>query len=453
MIGGSMMVLLMCSSLRHLLFQSTAFDLGYFDQAAYLISQGQPPVVSFWGFHFLGGHADWILYFVALLYKVYPSVYWLFAVQAIALSLGALPLWHLACQAGLKEGQATAIAAAYLLYPLIFNLNLFDFHPEVIALPLMLTAVLAARLDQVGWFTVCLVFVLGCRDALSLTVVAMGVWLLVFEKKRGCGAIALFLGMGWFVIVTQVLIPNFRPGGVEAVPRYAYLGNSLAEIAQNLILKPHLVLGGLFTLANLEYLCLLFLPVIWGLSWRSLAPLVGVIPTLTMNLLSTLQTQKDLVHQYSLPAVPFLFLAVITALSQNRGWVQSRRGIILCSLIGFLALAKVGYFGSRYLSSLDTWNATRTALAQVSPKGGVLTTAAIAPHVTHRSVVKLAVTGTESTDLGQFNTVLLNVRHPGWMSSSELLQGFVNRLQQDTHFKLQYQHDDVYLFIKPQVPE
>ena len=43
--------LFFCSSLRHLLFQSTAFELGIYDQVAYLISQGEPPISSFLNIH------------------------------------------------------------------------------------------------------------------------------------------------------------------------------------------------------------------------------------------------------------------------------------------------------------------------------------------------------------------------------------------------------------------
>ncbi len=161
MIGGAALILFIASSVRHALFQSGAFDLGYFDQSAYLISQGQPPIVSFWGFHFLGGHADWMVYPLALLYRIYPDVHWLFAVQAIALALGALPTYHLARQSGIKETQAITLAAVYLLYPLVFNLNLFDFHPEVMALPVLLAAVLAARTNRIGGFIACTVLFWG----------------------------------------------------------------------------------------------------------------------------------------------------------------------------------------------------------------------------------------------------------------------------------------------------
>jgi uncharacterized membrane protein len=286
MIGVSALILFVCSSVRHALFQSSAFDLGIYDQVIYLMSQGQPPISSFLGFHHLGNHTAYSVYLLGLLYKIYPTIHWLFAVQAIGLSLGALPLWHLARQAGLKESQATAMSAVYLLYPLIFNLNIFDFHPEVMAVSVILGAVLAARLGKIAWFCCAIIFVLGCKAALSLTVVAMGVWLLVFEKKRVCGAIAIVAGVAWFIIATQIIIPRFSGTEAAAVFRYAYLGDSVLDIAKNLLFKPNLVLGKIFSLDTLEYLALLLSPVIWGLSPRYLTPLVAAIPALTMNILA-----------------------------------------------------------------------------------------------------------------------------------------------------------------------
>jgi uncharacterized membrane protein len=442
------LILFLCSAVRHLLFQSTAFDLGYFDQAAYLISVGQPPIVSFWGFHFLGGHGDWIVYGIALLYRVLPSVYWLLAIQAIALAGGAIPVWQLALQSQLPPAQARAVALAYLLYPLIFNLNLFDFHPEVMALPLLLRAIWLARQHRIGEFSLCLGLVLGCRDALSLTVAALGLWLLLWERQRICGAIALGMGSVWFVLVTQWLIPQFRPGGVESVWRFAYLGNSVEEIALNLVLKPQLVLSALFTGGNLGYLLLLLLPLGWGLSWRHLAPLVGAVPTLAMNLLSTVEAQKDLLHQYSLPALPFLLVAAISALSHRHSLVQTPRWIVLWAVVGFVVLAKVGYLGDRYLASLDTWAATRSALAQIQTRGNLLTTAFLAPHLTHRPMVKLAIPENQAIDLTQFDYALLDSRHPGWNSSPELLQHFITRLQHTPQLRQQSQQDGVYLFVR-----
>jgi len=183
----SSIILFICGSLRHALYQSTAWDLGIFDQAIYLISQGKTPYSTLIDFHILGDHGAFIFYPLAIFYKIHPNVHWLLAIQAICLSIGALPLWYLGLNAGLKETQAFAIAVVYLLYPVIFNVNLFDFHPDVIALPAIFGAILAARLNKLGWFIGAIIFILSCKAALSLTVAGLGVWLLIFEKNGSMG--------------------------------------------------------------------------------------------------------------------------------------------------------------------------------------------------------------------------------------------------------------------------
>ncbi len=163
----SFLIFLISSHARHFLFQSNALDLGWFDQAVYLISQGQTPIVSFSDFHILGDHASFMFYPIALLYKIYPTVSWLFFLQALALSITVIPVYQLSLQAGLKEGQGIMMTLVYLLYPLIFNVNLFDFHPEVIALPCLLWAVYAARENHLLGFCLGVITILICKAVLS----------------------------------------------------------------------------------------------------------------------------------------------------------------------------------------------------------------------------------------------------------------------------------------------
>ncbi|MDF5726286.1 MAG: DUF2079 domain-containing protein [Rhizonema sp. PD37] len=446
-IAASTLILFISSSIKHILFKSNALDLGIFDQAVYLISQGQKSIPSLLGFHILGDHAAWIFYPLAVLYKIYPSVYWLFAVQAVALAFGALPIWYLAKQARLKESQALAIATAYLLYPLVFNVNIFDFHPEVIAVPALLVAVLAARSRQIWWFCLSILFVFGCKAVLALTVTAMGVWLLVFEKRRLYGAIAIVSGIVWFAIATKAIIPFFG-GAVASVERhiyrYSYLGHSFPEIFKNLLFHPNIILKTAFSLANLEYLTWLILPVIWGFSLLGITPLISTIPCLAINLLADYHAQKDLIHQYSLPVIPFLFLVVINSLAADRGWLKSRRSIILWSLIAFLALAKFSYFG-KYLSSLDTWQATTAAITQIH-QGSILTTDEIAPHLSHRELLTLVNPESPVVDFTKYDYILLNIRHTLSSRHKQLNISYLNLLKNNPNFKLSLARTDVYLF-------
>lgn len=447
----SSLILVVCSSFKHQVFQSTAWDLAIFDQAIYLISQGETPISSFLNIHILGDHAAFIFYPLSLFYKLYPTVYWLFLIQAVSLSLGALPICYLARLKGLNKSQSLTLSLVYLLYPLIFNINLFDFHPDVIAVPAILWAIWAAFTNQLGWFIFAILIVLSCKSVLSLTVTAMGIWLLFFEEKRLFGSLALGLGVSWFIISTQLIIPIFSNNSANIgrhLERFSYLGNSFTEILQNIILRPWLLFQGLFNLPNLAYLLLLFIPVIWGLSLHHLVPLVGAVPVLAMNLLSQDSLQKDLLHQYSLPIIPFLMVSIIMAMAAKKTWFRQEKYIIIWSLVAFFALAKVGYFSSRYLAFLDTYHASHEAIAQISTKGNVLTSTYIAPHLSQRSVIKLAEDGAESFDFNQFDYILLNKRHPGRATSPELIETIKEKVGQNTNFQLTYEKDDVYLFKK-----
>jgi uncharacterized membrane protein len=448
LITSSTIILFLASSLRHILFQSTAFDLGIFDNGVYLISQGKTPYITFRQLHILGDHAAWIFYPIALFYVIFPSVYWLFFIQALALSLGALPTWYLGKLAGLKESQCYVIALVYLLYPLVFNINLFDFHPEVIALPAILWAILAVRLDKLWWFCTAIIIILGCKAVLALTIIVLGIMLLIWEKKRNYGVIAIIAGISWFIIATQVIIPQFSGEEAAAVGRYSYLGNSVLEIAINLIIKPQIILSYLFTLPNLEYLLLLLAPLIWGLSWRHLSNLIPAIPTLFLNLITDYQPQKDLIHQYSLPILPFLILTVIASLADGKSWFKTNKNIIIWSLISFLALAKPYYFTSKYLTNLNTWNATNQALAMIKTQGNVLTAAQFAPHLTHRPELELAVQDREYNDLNKFDYILLNLDNPGWNSNPEVVNNLINKAKENPQFKLVFEQDNIFLFTK-----
>lgn len=443
----SILILLISSIARHELFNSGG-DLAFFDQCVYLISQGKNPISSVLGFHALADHAAWILYPIALLYKIYPTVYWLFLVQSLSLSLGAIPAYFLSINAGLKESQAIVIVVIYLLYPLIYNANLLEFHPDTIAVPALFMAILSARKQKIVWFCASVIVILGCKAVLSLTVAAMGVGLLLFEKRQLYGIIAIATGIAWFLIANKIIIPFFGHDAAlinRHLYRYSYLGNSFSETLKIILLQPKLIFSNIFSLINLEYLFYLFVPVIWGLRPKYMIYMIAAIPCLALNLLADHPSQKNLIWHYSLPIIPFLTLSLIAYIATNQNLIKRKKAIILWSLFWFFALGKFGFFAGKYLKNLDNLQATKEAISLVKTQNSVLTTDIIVPHLTHRELITFKY---NINELNNFHYILINVRNPGLVASKADYNNLVNQLKTNSELKLKFQKDDVYLFEK-----
>lgn len=446
-IAISILILLISSIARHELFNSGG-DLAFFDQCVYLISQGKNPISSVLGFHALADHAAWILYPIALLYKIYPTVYWLFLVQSLSLSLGAIPAYFLSINAGLKESQAIVIVVIYLLYPLIYNANLLEFHPDTIAVPALFMAILAARKQKIVWFCASVIVILGCKAVLSLTVAAMGVGLLLFEKRQLYGIVAIATGIAWFLIANKIIIPFFGHDAAlinRHLYRYSYLGNSFFETLKIILLQPKLIFSNIFSLINLEYLFYLFVPVIWGLRPKYMIYMIAAIPCLALNLLADHPSQKNLIWHYSLPIIPFLTLSLIAYVATHQNFIKHKKAIILWSLFWFFALGKFGFFAGKYLKNLDNLQATKEAISLVKTQNSVLTTDIIVPHLTHRELISFKY---NINELNNFHYILINVRNPGLVASKADYNNLVNQLKTNSELKLKFQKDDVYLFEK-----
>lgn len=457
---GAAIVLLAFSGFRHESFNSTACDLGIFDQAVYLISRGVSPISSYMGYHILGDHAALVWYPIALLYKLYPTVYWLFGLQALALAGGAIPVFRLGQQAGLSRSLSVAVAIAYLLYPVVFNANLFDFHPDTLAVPLLLQALVEVQStssaqrtqpkEQSGalWrFGLCLAGVLTCKAVLSLALIGFSLWLLLAKHWR-LAIVTFATGAIAFWVASQWIVPGFSGREAAAVGRYSYLGGSVLGIARTLFTQPQQITQVLFSGANLGYLLLVFVPVGWALSGPGLRMLVGALPCFALNLLADYDMQKDVIHHYTLPAVPFLVLMGVTTLSRGQGWVKSRRGIVIWAMVGFVALAKFTYAGERYWPTLDTWQASREAIALVDERDAVLATTTLSTHLSHRVKIQAIATGMPlpPSTYTAYDKILINARHPGVQTSRETVQNFLDTLKQDATFTQVYEQSEVYLF-------
>ncbi|WP_428938520.1 DUF2079 domain-containing protein [Fontivita pretiosa] len=441
--------MLLLSTLRHYLLRSSAFDLGFFDQAIYLISQGQTPISSLHNFHVLADHASIILYPLAVLYLLWPDPHMLLAAQAVALAAGAWPLWRLARQAGLEHGQATALAAAYLMYPVVLASSLFDFHPDVFVLPALLWAILFARQKRPIPFLLAIAVALSCKAIFALTVAAMGMWLLVAERQRFFGIAAIVAGVVWFFIAAKLIVPWFGAGRtLSGLWYYDHLGDSVLEIALSPLLKPSLVLAHLFSLGSLKYLIILATPLIWGLWPTRLWPMLAALPTILLNLLSDNHAQRSPFYHYSLPIVPFLFTSVILAMSSQRAWLTKSQAIVGWSVMLLVLgmLARVSRVSGDHAFDWYSLEHTRQAIARIRGDGHVLTSAEVVPHVSRRAVVDYIGGVVPLRDLSEYDYVLINTRHQSLEPYDRVVSQVLTAAITSHQFHPEYVAPDVFLF-------
>ncbi|MFM2430503.1 MAG: hypothetical protein RLZZ511_1716 [Cyanobacteriota bacterium] len=468
-IGG--LVLFIAASLRHWFLRSGGYDLGIFDQALYLISQGKAPVSSLIGMHMMADHVSLVLYPIGWLYKIFPSVHLLFFLQTFSLAGGVIPLYYLCRQSNLSRNQAIGLSVAYLLYPVTIFASLFDFNPQTLTIPFLLGSIYFARDRKIWAFVACIAMVMACRDASSLTVIFLGIWLLGFEKRRLAGAIAIVTGIAWFVITSKFISPAFvAPGTVSTVDsiiirNYGYLGSSFGEILKNIFFRPDLWIGQLFQKSVIRYLAVLIIPLVWGLSPRHLAPMVGALPTLAMNILAVQPNFRDLKYYYDLPILVFIFVALISAMQADRTWIKRGRTIVLwtCALIVLGVGARLATSNIGNNTDSGQFQASREAIQQVRPGGKVLTTHSLAPQISQRETIHVYPIEGEYVnvfrqvdslkhlvasvmDVSMYDQILL--RRPAQLeeSADRTTSALIDQLQTDSRFKLTYDRAGVYLF-------
>lgn len=379
---------------RHARPGSTSFDLGIFDQAIWLISQGQTPFVTVRGLHVMGDHFQPVVYLLAPLYRIWPDVTALLLLQVVALASGALPLFLYARRRLGSPAAAYLVSLAYLLYPGLHCQTMFDFHPVALATPLLLWALWLAESGRWGGFYGCLILALTCKHTVGLALVVWGL-VLVRSGRPVQGFLTLVLGLGGFGAGMAAL--RWVNGGQDTGhwALYAHLGGSPQAVLGQVLAHPWQTLGQLTTLDRLLYLLkvlgpLAFLPLLCPLR---LAP---ALPQILLNVLSWKSSIYSGINHYEATVIPFLFAAATGGLE-----VLARRAprLLVAAPAGALAvaacLAGLAIYPGSNLERLWVWPtparaaALRQMLERIPPEASVSADTHLVPHLAHRRQIYL----------------------------------------------------------------
>ena len=255
------------SILRHHAFNTGRFDLGNMTQAVWATAHGHPlAVTNLEGEQTsrLGSHVDPILVAFAPLWWIWPSPSMLLAAQAIAIALGALPVFWLARKHLGSERAALGFALAYLLYPAVQWLTLAEFHPVALACPLLLYAFWYLDEDRLVPFAAFAGLAALTKEEIPLVIAGMGIWYALSRKRYRIGGAIAGVGTVMTAFSVKVVMPHFNAEtSARFYQRYGALGDSPGEILATIFTHPGRLVSTAFDSQGLHYLADLGFPLVF----------------------------------------------------------------------------------------------------------------------------------------------------------------------------------------------
>jgi uncharacterized membrane protein len=299
---------------QHRAFGTGRFDLGNMVQAVWSTAHGRPlDVTEVDGdqINRLGAHVDPLLAAFAPLWWIWPSPTMLLVVQAVAIALGALPVFWLARKHLRSERTAALFAFVYLLYPSVQWLALDDFHPVALACPLLLYGLWYLDEERLLAALPFLVLAVLTKEEVGLVVAGLGVWYWLARGQRRAGVGIAAGGVVVTAFFLGVVMPHFRAGEApEFFGRYDAIGGSPLGILETAVTDPFALLRAVTEGRDLTYLLQLSLPLV-GLFLAAPLLLIPALPELAANLLSGTETQTSIELHYTAAIVPFLVVGAI----------------------------------------------------------------------------------------------------------------------------------------------
>jgi uncharacterized membrane protein len=337
------------SVLRHRAFQTGRFDLGNMVQSVWSTAHGHPlQITSLRGDQIsrLAAHFDPILAAFTPLWLVWPSPDALLVAQAVAVALGALPVFWLGRKHLGSQHAALGFALAYLLYPPTQWLALNEFHPVALACPLLLFAIWYLDEDRLVPFAIFAALAVTTKEEIGLVVAGLGLWYAFEHRRKAEGAAIFALGAAAALVAIEVVVPHFnRAGSSSFFSRYSEVGGSPSGIVHTAVHDPWKIVTTAVTGRGLGYLARLLLP-LGLLTFFAPLFLLAAVPELAINLLSAATTQTSIRFHYTAGLIPVLIAGSILGaarLLRNRPdlRVPVATGAVVLALVANYALGAI----------------------------------------------------------------------------------------------------------------
>jgi uncharacterized membrane protein len=327
-------------------FQGQRLDLGDMTQTVWATAHGhflRATTPDGHEFVRLGAHVDPFLALLAPLWWIWPSPLMLLVVQAVAVAAGALPVYWLARKRLGDERAAVGFAAAYLLYPATQFNALTDSgpHPVSFAVPLILFAIWFLDSDRLVPFALTALLAASTKEEIPLAIGCLGIWYAVTHGRRLVGGAIFALGLTATLVDFLVIIPHFSPSGSNPFEhRYAAVGGTPGGIVHTLLTHPGTLIATATGSGKPQFLLLMLLPV-GALCLLEPLLLLGAVPDIAIDLLSSKPQQTMIGYQYTAGIVPFVIAAAVLGAARLKTRVAPAR--VAAYMVVFTAVLAAGH--------------------------------------------------------------------------------------------------------------
>jgi uncharacterized membrane protein len=339
----------------------------------------------------LSAHADPFLVLLAPLWWIWSSPLVLLSAQAIAVASGAFPVYWLARKYLGSGRSAAAFAVCYLLYPAT-QFNAFTpigIHAVSFAIPFVLFAIWFLDEDRLVLFSIFAILAATTKEEIGAAVGGLGIWYAIRRSRRRVGVAIFGAGCAVTCLNILVVIPRFAGGASPFAARYEKVGGTPTGMAHVALTDPGAFVHQVATWHKLAYLLLLFGPFL-GLWALEPLLLVGAVPDLAINLLSSKPEQSTVFYQYPAGIVPFVVAASVVGAARLRR--HRRRALMLVAAVMacVCVLSPLVYtLYTAHDASGAQIAATRRALALVPPNAPVSASQTLGAYVSARRSVSV----------------------------------------------------------------
>jgi len=384
--------------LRHVTWHSTAFDLSVFDQVYWNTTQGRLLESSLdrgscTPGSFFGGHFSPLHFTLLPAYALLPRPETLVLLQALAVGLGAWPVYVLARDRLRPGAERLVWVVSYLLLAPLSWLVLFDFHEIPFAIPFLGWALVFIARERYWAAVLTLLASFLVKEELPLVALGFAA-LLLLKRQWGPGLALGGASLAWFIIAVKVVIPAFAGGDYRYTSFYASLGGDEIEIVRTVLTDPVRTLGVLANDARmkLRYLAAIFGPGL-GLTLASGPFAVLSLPTLAYSLLSDYSHQYSVQTHYPATLVPLAVGTSLLGMSRLRGRIRDIAtpavlvaSVVLAYLYGDVPLGPK--FDPSRFALEPRYAAISGALAAIPPEARVSATDFVAAQLAHRRYLR-----------------------------------------------------------------